>query len=320
MANQEAVTALAPRTLDEAKSLSATLAKASILPQALKGKEADVLMTVMAGAELGLGPVQSIRSIHIIEGKPSLSADLIAALCLRRPDVCEHLTLKESSAKVATYSAQRRGSSPVVMSFTIDEARQAGLLGKGNWSKYPAAMLRARCVAAICRAVFPDLVGGLYDSDSGELDREPPTPLHRVESPVPVSSPPTPAPVVDAEIVETPSPAQSSYPAPGLAPASFLGQSSTERAAEAAMDAYNAARAQQAAPPKATPPPAAGGDEVAAAKAEIAAAPNMAALAAIGNRLIKTPHWKAAGLKEAFTARQSQLVSAEKAEAARGAA
>ena len=112
---------------------------------------------------------------------------------------------------------------------------------------------------------------------------------------------------------------QSAYPAPGLAPASFAGQSSTERAAEAAMDAYRAAKAQeQAAQPKPTPPPV--GDEVAAAKAEIAAAPTMAALAAIGNKLIKLPAWKTGGLRDAFTLRQQQLVSGEKAEAARGAA
>lgn len=134
-------------------------------------------------------------------------------------------------------------------------------------------------------------------------------------------SPPKPAPVraPATQAMADMMAKQSAYPAPGLAPASFVGQSSTERAAEAAMDAYRAAKAQEAAQqPKPTPPPA--GDEVAVAKAEIAAAPNMAALAAVGNKLIKTPHWKAAGIKEAFTRRQQQLVSGEKAEAARGAA
>jgi len=124
---------------------------------------------------------------------------------------------------------------------------------------------------------------------------------------------PAPAPV------RAPATQESAYPAPGLAPASFVGQSTSERAAEAAMDAYRAAKArEQAAQPKPTPPPV--GDEVAAAKAEIAAAPTMAALAAIGNKLIKLPAWKTGGLRDAFTLRQQQLVSGEKAEAARGAA
>lgn len=201
MSNDTEIVVITPRTFDEAKSMSSTLAKASLLPQALRGKEADVLMTVMAGAELGLGPILSIRSIHVIEGKPTLSADLIAALCLRRADVCEYLTPVESNSTKATYSAKRKGApAPVTMSFTIDEAKQAGLAGKGNWLKYPAAMLRARCISAICRAVFPDLVGGLYDSDSAEI-----------EAPSPRASPPSH--VVD--VVATALPAATDYDASG---------------------------------------------------------------------------------------------------------
>lgn len=189
MSNETEITIITPRTFDEAKSMSSTLAKASLLPQALRGKDADVLMTVMAGAELGLGPILSIRSIHVIEGKPTLSSDLIAALCLRRADVCEYLQPVESSAIKATYTAKRKGApGPVTMSFTIEEAKQAGLAGKGNWLKYPAAMLRARCISAICRAVFPDLVGGLYDSDSGEIER--PSDEPRDVMPPPRASPP----------------------------------------------------------------------------------------------------------------------------------
>ena len=199
---ENTITVITPRTFDEAKAMSTTLSKASILPAALRGKEADVLMTVMAGAELGLGPVQSIRSIHIIDGKPSLSADLIAALCLRNRDVCEYLQPVESSAKVATYEAKRRGApAPFRLSFTIDEAKAAGLTGKGNWAKYPAAMLRARCISAICRAVFPDLVGGLYDSDSGEIEATAKPQEREVNAaPVVVEAPPASPPVV-AEVV-----------------------------------------------------------------------------------------------------------------------
>lgn len=206
MSNETEIVVITPRTFDEAKSMSSALAKASLLPQALRGKEADVLMTIMAGAELGLGPILSIRAIHVIEGKPTLSADLIAALCLRRPDVCEYIQPTESSATKATYTAKRkRAPGPVTMSFSIDDARQAGLAGKGNWAKYPAAMLRARCVSAICRAVFPDLVGGLYDSDSAEIEPHNVTP--------PTASPPSG--VVDAVATVVPAPALPDYAANG---------------------------------------------------------------------------------------------------------
>jgi hypothetical protein len=173
----DAITVITPRTLDEAKSLSSMLSKATLLPQALRGKEADVLMTIMAGAELGLAPLQSIRLIHIIDGKPSMAADLIAGLCMKQRDVCEYVTCTESTPERATYEAKRAGSpKPVSITFTFNQAKLAGLVGKQNWTKYPDAMLRARAVAAVCRAVFPDLVGGLYDPDELERDVTPPRP------------------------------------------------------------------------------------------------------------------------------------------------
>lgn len=165
----DALTVIAPRTLAEAKELSTVLAAANSLPASLKKSPADIVAIVLAGAELGIPPMASIRSIHLIDGKPVLSADAMAGLCLRNRDVCEYLTLVVSTDAKATYRAKRKGApEPVEISFTIEQAKIAGLVGKGNWAKYPAAMLRARAMSAIARAVFPDLVGNLYDSDELE--------------------------------------------------------------------------------------------------------------------------------------------------------
>lgn len=165
----DALTVIAPRTLDEATKFASTLAAANSLPVALKKSPADIVAIVLAGAELGIPPMASIRSIHLIDGKPVLSADAMAGLCLRNRDVCEYLTLIVSTDAKATYRAKRKGApEPVELSFTIEQAKAAGLQGKGNWAKYPASMLRARAVSAIARAVFPDLVGNLYDVDEIE--------------------------------------------------------------------------------------------------------------------------------------------------------
>lgn len=310
---------LAPRTLTEAKDLAKSIHGSSLLPAALKRTEADVLVTVLTGQELGLLPMQSMRAIHVIEGKPTLSADAMAAIILASP-VCDYFRVTVWTHERCVVEAKRKNDPTLTVEWTMKDAAAASLLGKDVWKKYPRSMLRARAISAAAHNVFPDIILGVYTPE--ELGAEPKD-VNERPAPVPATARPT---VVNAQTVElkdeTPTaPVESSYPAPGLAPASFVGQSSTERAAEAAMDAYRAAKAQEAAQqPKPTPPPAASPDEVAAAEAEIAAAPNMAALAAIGNRLIKTPHWKQAGLKEAFTLRQQQLVSGEKAEAARGAA
>lgn len=192
------ITIISPKSLAEAKELSKTLSEANTIPQALRKSPADVLAIVMAGAELGLAPMQSIRGIVLIQGKPTLSADAMGALVKSRKDVCEYLMLKHTDGNRATYVTKRNGEpEATTMAFTIEEARVAGLTGE-NWKKYPAAMLRARALSAICRAVYPDLLLGVYDPD--EIS----SPVSIVEKDVtPHPSPPT---VVGEIVAPRPSP------------------------------------------------------------------------------------------------------------------
>jgi len=150
--------------------ISQRLSASALIPGALKKRPEDVLVILMTGQELGLAPMQSMRAIHIIDGRPTLSADLLVGFCVGRADVCEYFTLLESDEKHALYETKRRGSAPVRISFGIEEARAAGLLGKSNWKSWPKSMLRARCAAALARAVYPDLTVGLCTPD--ELGEE----------------------------------------------------------------------------------------------------------------------------------------------------
>lgn len=177
MTTETGITILSPRNLTEAKELASTLSSARTIPEALQKAPADVLAIVMAGAELGLAPMQSLRALVLIKGKPTLSADAMGALVKSRRDVCQFLTLDSSDATRATYSTQRVGDpKPTTLSFTIEEARTAGLNGD-NWRKFPAAMLRARALSAICRAVYPDLILGVYDPEELEhVEKEVPPP------------------------------------------------------------------------------------------------------------------------------------------------
>lgn len=152
---------IAPESWSEATAMANTLAQArDFVPRALAGNKHAVLAAILTGAELGIGPMQALRSIHVIEGKPTLSADLMLALAIRagvRPQWVA------STPTLAHLRLVREGFEPHEHRFTIDEARAAGLLGKDNWRKYPAAMLRARCLSAALRAYCPDVLGaGIY--------------------------------------------------------------------------------------------------------------------------------------------------------------
>lgn len=199
MSETNGITIISPRSLTEAKELATTLSAAQTLPEALRQKPADVLAIVMAGAELGLAPMQSIRGLVLIKGKPTLSADAMGALVKSRREVCSWLRLVESSATVATYETLRNGDpGPTRLSFTIEQAQRAGLNGD-NWRKFPEAMLRARCLSALCRAVYPDLLLGVYDPD----ELEPAPAVREVNAPPVVVEPPRPSPV-EAQVVDAP--------------------------------------------------------------------------------------------------------------------
>lgn len=191
--------AFEPRGIDEAFELAKVLVASRLLPRSVATPEAAFAI-IATGRELGLTAMQSLRSIHVIEGKPTLSADLIAALVKQRADVCLFFRLVESTDHVATYDTQRRGEpSPTRMSFSMTDANRAGVTGKDNWRKYPAAMLRARCITALARAVYPDLAMGLYDPDEVAVDV--PAPADYTVTPEPAKSAApqaAPAPAVDA--------------------------------------------------------------------------------------------------------------------------
>lgn len=129
---------------------------------------ADALLIVMTGAELGIPPMQSLRGLHVIKGRAVLSADAIAGV-VRKSGLCASLALVELTNERCVYKTMRRDDpAEQTYTFTLDDARVAGLLGNDNYKKHPRAMLRARCIAAICRAVYPDALMGVYVE--GELD------------------------------------------------------------------------------------------------------------------------------------------------------
>lgn len=156
-----------PQNASDAYTMAQRLVKSGLMPAGIQTPEAAFAI-IVTGKELGLPVMQSIRSVHIIKGKPTLSADLILALVKRSP-ACVYFQLVTSTDTVATYRTKRINEEPTEMSFTRDQAQRAGLLGDGSMHrKYPEAMLRARCIAALARAVYPDVILGIYETSELE--------------------------------------------------------------------------------------------------------------------------------------------------------
>lgn len=168
---QQSPSALAPfnpGSFQEAMEMSKFLATSNLIPTAIRGKPADVMLIMMKGRELGLSVMQSLGEIYVVEGRPSASAKLKVGLCLQRPDVCEYFTMVESTDRKATFKTKRRGHPEVTLTYTIEQAQQAGLTNRANWKNHPAAMLRARCESALVDAVYQDISQGMVTPDEAE--------------------------------------------------------------------------------------------------------------------------------------------------------
>jgi len=159
-ARQTRLAAFTPVNLTEAIALAKMMAASDIVPKDYKGKAANILVAIQFGSEIGLPPMQSLQSIAVINGRPSLWGDGALALIQGHPDFED---IQESdTGKEATCVIKRRGRSPVIRKFSDEDAQKAGLLSKpGPWVQYRARMRQMRARGFAMRDSFADVLKGV---------------------------------------------------------------------------------------------------------------------------------------------------------------
>ena len=121
--------------------------------------EAQAFVKVIAGRELGIGPMASMMGINVIEGKVTLSANLMASQVKSSP-VYDYI-VREHSPEVCRMDFLQNGEVCGTSEFTMEDAQRAGLIkGGGAWQKYPKAMLFARALSQGVRWYCPDVLSG----------------------------------------------------------------------------------------------------------------------------------------------------------------
>ena len=155
---------LAPNDLNEAMRFADMLASSSIVPKDYVGKPGNCLVAIQWGMELGLQPMQAMQSIAVINGRPSLWGDAMLALVKAHPAF--EWIKEECDGTVAICTIKRRGEPEVVQSFSLEEAKRAGLTGKaGPWIQYPKRMLQMRARGFALRDAFPDALRGVVSAE-----------------------------------------------------------------------------------------------------------------------------------------------------------
>lgn len=139
-----------------------------MVPKALRGRPDAALAVMVYGHELGLEPMTSLRGIFIIEGTPSCSAKMMRALIFRAGHTLEY---RESTReRCVMYGERADGKGTSLVEWTINDAKEAGLLGKDVWKRYPRQMLKARATSELARDIFPDIEIGYTPEELSRVD------------------------------------------------------------------------------------------------------------------------------------------------------
>jgi hypothetical protein len=150
-------------SLNQINFIGQTMAKSGMFPDVKDGAKA--LVKILAGKEIGVTPFQAMTNIHIIQGKATMGANLMAAkvkgsskydyrVTKLTNKVCK-IMFKQRTATVSQW--EELGE----FTYSVEDAERAGLVKDGSsWVKYPQNMLFARAISSGVRLYCPDVFNG----------------------------------------------------------------------------------------------------------------------------------------------------------------
>lgn len=147
---------------NDMQRMATTVAKSGLF--GVKNEDQALALMALCQAE-GIHPMTAVRDYHIISGRPALKAETMLARFMQNGGKVEWHALTDQKAE-ATFSHPQGGT--VRLDWTLDRAKQAGLLSNPTWQKYPRPMLRSRLISEGVRTVSPGIVQGVYTPDEIE--------------------------------------------------------------------------------------------------------------------------------------------------------
>lgn len=163
-------------SVQEKLELAKTMSVSSLLPRQYQNNPGNMLYAIEYAEALDVPRMTAITGIHVIEGKPSASAQLIAALVRRAGHKLRVTFDRQAMAARAVVIRTDDPDFEFVSEWTLDRAKSAGLTGKGVWKSYPDAMLKARAITEVARdAASEALFGIIYTAEelgADEVDQD----------------------------------------------------------------------------------------------------------------------------------------------------
>lgn len=155
MTEEKALVPVRQMSISEVMTVGEMMAKSGFFSDAKDAAQAVV--KILAGREMGFGPFASMVGVSIIQGKPAIGANLMAAAVKTHGYNYRVMRLDNDGCEIAFFeNGQEVGRSV----FTKEDATAAGLITKDNWRKYPRNMYFARAMSNGVRWYCPDVFAG----------------------------------------------------------------------------------------------------------------------------------------------------------------
>lgn len=155
-----------PNDLTAQMEYARVMSSASMLPDNYRGKPADIMLAVGLGQSMGLSPAESLYRIAVIKGRPTASAELIAANVRKAGHV---LRVRTDEAGMRVQATVIRVDDPDFEHSVVRDmawAKTMGLADSTNYKKQPVTMLQWRAITAVARLACPEaLYGVAYTPD-----------------------------------------------------------------------------------------------------------------------------------------------------------
>lgn len=153
-----------PRDIEGVFRIGQLFTRAGMLPNGVASQE-QVIIMLMAGLEVGLSPTQAIQNVMVVNNRPTIWGDAAIGLVWASEKMESHDEgiMGEGDARQAFCTVKRKGDEkPYTVTFSVQDAKNAGLWGKGGpWKNYPDRMLKLRARAFALRDKFADVLKGL---------------------------------------------------------------------------------------------------------------------------------------------------------------
>jgi hypothetical protein len=136
---------------------------------------AQAAVKILYGLDLGFSPSAAMTGIYIVKGRVTLSANAMAAVIGKTKT--HRIRVKHLDATRAAISFQMKDEDTKkweeigMSSFTMEEAKTAGLTGNDTYKKYPRNMLYARAISNGAKWFCPELFLGITPYLPEELDQ-----------------------------------------------------------------------------------------------------------------------------------------------------